>query len=196
MTAQRILLIVGGVLVVGLILGLVFALRADGTSRVQSAAPVEKPVPRAAETAPSPRPAQPTAPAAPPAPTEPAPPEGQADDQGRIVRDHRGEGPKAPPSPIVAATLIAVRGALEADLRTCAAAVSPLAGESPHIYMHATLHVAGGKVSATDYSVTGADGLGKEYSDCVGRALQGLSVAAPATQPDGEDLVHLPIRLP
>lgn len=206
MTAQRILLIAGGILVVGLVFGLVYALRADGPARPQrSSAPAptdERPPPRPEEPPlPPPRASAPSPAQAPvpPASAKPQPegqPEGQGAGQGPIVRDHRGQGPSAPPSPIAGATIIAVRQALDADLKACAEGVSLPPTDSARVYVHATLRVAGGRVTAGELTLTGADGLGQPYSDCVRRAVQGLSVAAPATQTDGEDIVHMPLRLP
>src|SRR5262249_34797467 len=131
-----------------------------------------------------------------PPPPAPEPPAAGGDDRpAPVVRDHRGEGPSAPPSPIIPATTIAYRKAVDAAILACGQAVWRPAEGAPRAWLHVTLRVASGNVSASNASVTGADALGPDYAECVRRVAEGYTGEPPAGQTDGEDTVHIPVRV-
>jgi len=195
--AARILLLVGALLVLGLVFGLVFALHGERAPRSVAVAPSTGGSPPAlAPPPPSPPSAvQPQSAPARPAPSPPTmtPPAPEAAEPP-IVRDHRGEGP--PPGPrhgLLPDTMVAARNALTPDMQACGSGISQIsdAGKA-RFFVHATYHVANGRITASDIQLDGADALGPEYAACVRRAFAALGVPAPAGQPDGDELVHLP----
>lgn len=195
MTASRILLVVAGVLVVGLVLGLVFALHGERTPRPVAVAPEPPPVPNPnPNPPPSPNPNPPPSPTPRPNPPTmtPTPPEGEA--EAPVVRDHRGEGP--PPGAhhgLLPDTMVAARNALTPEMQACGSAVSQISDAGKiRFFVHTTYRVANGRITSTGVELDGADSLGAEYASCVRRVFGTLGVAAPAGQPDGEELVHLP----
>jgi hypothetical protein len=207
---KKILLGVAALAVVAMIVGLLVSVRS-----VESTASTRQPVPSAPAPAPPPPGASeprvvPSAdtPAAPP-PGAPAPPAGAvvgsqpprppaADDPAGPpeVRDHRGGGPTAPPSPLKPATVAAVRQALEPQLRACA---DGLASDSPRplrFVAHSTLRSGSARVTSHGLRLTGAEALGPQFADCVGRAYATLSSDVGEDQADGEDMVHMPWTIP
>ena len=201
MTASRILLIVAAVLVVGLTLGLVFALRGERSPRPVAVAPAEPPAhpqpPPAPSANPSPAP-PPAAPAPPPRPM-PNPPTTSAPEppEAPIIRDHRGEGGPVRQGGLLPDTMVSARNAVTPDVQACGAAVTQISDAGRiHFFVHATYHVAGGRITATGVEIDGAGSLGPDYADCVRRAFGALGAPAPAGQPDGDELVHLPFVAP
>jgi hypothetical protein len=198
MNAARILLLVGALLVVGLVLGLVFSLHGERASRPIAVAPSPNPNPTPPPNpnpppTPNPTPTPTPTPRPTPAPPTMTPPAPEAAEPP-IVRDHRGEGP--PPGPrhgLLPDTMVAARNALTPEMQACGAGITQIsdAGKA-RFFVHATYHVANGRITASDVQLDGADALGPEYADCVRRAFAALGAPAPAGQPDGDELVHLP----
>jgi hypothetical protein len=199
MKAQRLLLVLAAVAVVGLVLGLMWSLRSTEPS-VQPVALPREPAPT-----PTPTPAPAPAPAAPEPPTRPAlgandppvrlEPEETVDDQGRIVRDHRGLNEVAPPSPLIPLSVEHVHAAVNPTLRACAHALPQRPAQPARVTVHTTVHVSAGRITVSDVTLDGADGLGADYAACVKKGLADVSADAPAEQPSADERVHIPFTV-
>lgn len=206
---KKILLGVAALAVVAMIVGLLVSLRSvESTASTQAPAPSapaapSAPEPRVEPATTTPAAAQPGAPATSGAPVPadgPRPATGPSAAEEPAgppeIRDHRGGGPTAPPSPIRPASIAAVRQALEPQIRACA---EGLAGDSPRplrFTAHSTLRAGGARLTSHGLRLTGAEALGPQFADCVGRAYATLSTDAGDDQTDGEDLVHMPWTIP
>jgi len=203
MTASRILLLVAALLVLGLVFGLVFALHGERAPRSVAVAPPTGSGATHVLAPPAPPPSAPPteapAPAAPAPPARPAPnpptmtPPAPEPREPPIVRDHRGEPPPPERHGLLPDTMVAARNALTPEMQACGASVSQISDAGKvRFFVHTTFHVASGRITATGVELDGADSLGSEYAACVRRVFGTLGAPAPASQPDGDELVHLP----
>jgi hypothetical protein len=92
-------------------------------------------------------------------------------------------------------TVADLRQVVEPAMRACARDAE-VANPPVRVVVHARIVAEGGRVSARDVSVEGAEPLGPEVAACLQRVYQELQTDALPEQPDGEDLVHMPWTLP
>lgn len=198
MSSRRLLLVIGAVAVLALVGGLLFMLRSDERPTSETMRPAVPPTstpvastPSPSVAPPAPTPAETPPPAETPSPARPIP----GPEEGRlIVRDHRDGGPTAPPSPLDSTTLAEARQTLGPMIRACAPLLKD--GKPARMVVHARFRVGGGRVTASEVSVTDAAELGDGYVSCVKEAYARLSTDPPPDQKDGEDLVHMPWTVP
>jgi hypothetical protein len=189
----RIFIVAGGFVVAALLALLVVTTRTSprpspspGPGRAQAPSPPSTPPPPAPNPPPPPPPAPP-----PPAP----PPAGDAGDDVQ-VRDHTAGAAAPPPRTHSAATFAAVHRALIPAANGCADALTIRPDSAIQVMVSATLRTIAGRITAVDVTVSGAEGLDAAYATCMAQAASALDLPAPAGQPDGEDLVHLPFSVP
>ncbi len=191
MTARSVWLAAGALALAGLIVGLLLLLGSDDRPERGTAEAPSSPVTPAPRSA-TPRPADLGDARTPAVAPEPVP---TRDAEGRVVRDHRGQGPTGPRSPIEPLTLAGVRQALGPQIRACGTLLLDLS-PGQRMIVSARINVVGGRVSASDIEVSNADKLGESYVACIQRAYAELATDPPGEQKDGEDLVHMPWTVP
>lgn len=194
---RNVKLALGGLLVLGLLGGLLYAMRDGGNPPKKAAAPTTGGGAAARSQAPTPgRPGTPAAPGGPAAST------GIADDPGgapaRTVRDHRDDPPRTGPvSPIQGPTLAAVRVAALPMIKQCAA---PLRDASPpkkgHLFVTFKVTVRGGRVIAGEPKIQQREIDEPELVACVTKVFEQLSFDAPEGQTDGEDMLGMAFNVP
>ena len=177
---KRLALVLGSLAVVALLVGLILMLRSD-----PAPAPVPAPDPAPRPTPPAPPARGETQPSRP----VPLPPVGEPTPSGRLITR------PAPASPVASVTIADIRQVVEPAVRACARDAQ-VPSPPVRVFVHARLKAEGGRVSAHDVTVEGAEPLGADVPACIARAYQELQTDMLPEQKDGEDLVHMPWSLP
>jgi hypothetical protein len=193
MKPRAVVIVVAAGAILALAVSLMFAVQDQRPHPGSTGAAAPGPSPRPAPSEASPPQLIPAAPVG--AKPIPAPSPIRDADGHIVVRDHRDETePSGPPSPIASVTLAEARQILGPMIRAC---IPFLPDKKLHrMVVHARFKVSGGRVTASDVSVSDAEELGAGYVGCVQQAYGQLSTDPSADQKDGEDLVHMPWTVP